>query len=277
VKINGCTYVIFKFWPRGMKMRKKQKLDGRQGGFDVCRHAARRRRDNMYCAHCGQEMQERDGFCPHCGTKNIKVEPGNPVAGTQPTPASVKPERKENGETVLLGGEGDAAIVAAKNYATLKIGDAEISIRAIMLILAAVELLLFFLPWVHITCQGESLTQMSGLELSMGKTVSIMGDEADLEGNALVFTMLAIPALMFIIYWVKKELSFLHKGLFTFSTVLSIVGFIGLIIVRSATNSDAAEEGATASWTTWYMMALVIYVVSSIVSIGSILFGQKPE
>lgn len=210
-----------------------------------------------YCTMCGNLLPEGETKCSLC---DVQLPPVS------------QPDSFENVIPLLENLEQVNPLPDLQEKASIKIGDARIEVRMLMIVIAALEIILFFLPYLKITCNSVTIN-FSGLDLTLGKD---LGDSRS-DAYALTILLLMIPLGMLFYFLSQKQLSFRNKNVFLTSTGLSIAGFIGLIILSLFLQKKLEKEGISsiASFTIWYYLALVLYLGSTIISIASILTANK--
>jgi len=204
-----------------------------------------------FCTRCGNPLPQGSDTCTVC----------NPVAA-QPAAAS--------GTTPAVG----AIRPGFKHPAVIKIGGIEIMIRKVIMVIAAVEAFLFFMPLFSVSCQGMKIS-FSGFNAAFGKVIQMYGGAERVDGNIAAILLLIIPILLFLVFYTKKQLSFVNTKLFTTSTALSVAGFLGMIILSTTVTSHVEQQMLRVTFTFWYTLSLILYVVSSLISVGCVMFGKK--
>lgn len=103
----------------------------------------------MFCTKCGKEVAQGAGFCPGCGAK---VGAESPVLEAPKGERQLEPSLQpplQNAPQKRAPGRWRITRMASTS----------------LLVLA---LLLFLLPWVDLTCAGETVETLSGLDLLTG-------------------------------------------------------------------------------------------------------------
>lgn len=106
-----------------------------------------------------------------------------------------------------------------------------------------IALICFFLPWVNLSCQGQHIASLTGLQLVTGMTIHqaegmfSKGKEEKLDSEPLAVVVLISTILGFALSFLKSRKS---------SLITSIVGFVGfilLLLLKSKIDNAAISEG----------------------------------
>ena len=138
----------------------------------------------------------------------------------------------------------------------------------IIKVIAIVLCLLFFLPMFTVSC-GNMTISISGLDSTIGKTVSSFGMNERIPGNFLTIFLLLIPASLFCVFHFRRSLAFAQGNLFALSMGVSGSGFLALIIFVMSVNARISAEGEAfldVKFTFWYYLSLILYVISCTIS-----------
>jgi len=195
-----------------------------------------------YCGKCGNQIPDGTTECPNCtegANANILTIPTNPPA-------------------------------------ILKLGGIAIPIRFIFIGIAAILVIIFFFPLFEVSCQGMSIS-FNGWDAAFGKTISSFGSSEKIQGNILAIFLLIIPIVMVITFLTQKNLSFVDNKVFIFSSILSVAGVIGFIALSVSANNQAEANMLKASFTIWYYLSVILYIVSGLISIGCIFWAKKKD
>lgn len=115
-------------------------------------------------------------------------------------------------------------------------------------------IIVFFLPFLSIKCEGEEIANPSGIQLVMG--TEIEAEKIDPNIFAIISFLSAIIGLIVVYGKIKK---WKKVGL-----VLSIIGLIGLILLYNNANSALKEEGMVMNLGVGFYLAFLAYLVNSI-------------
>ncbi|MCL2078774.1 MAG: hypothetical protein FWH17_02905 [Oscillospiraceae bacterium] len=247
-----------------------------------------------FCAKCG--AQKPDGSAPCGACETVVAQPPAPPLQPQgyapPPPQGYQPPQQPAyppqqgyqppapppGYPPYQYGPAVKAVdfdVAEEDNAALIIqGKTKVKISLIVRIAAVVLCVFFFLPMFSVSCSGMTLLSFSGLNSTIGASISSpygYGEPEKIDGNFLAILLFLIPAALFIAYQFKSKLSFLHGKLFAAGTVLSGLGVLNLIIFAVLVNSKISGEtegmslssvGASLDFSFWYYFSYFLYVVS---------------
>lgn len=110
-------------------------------------------------------------------------------------------------------------------------------VRRISLVLFLLVVMLFLLPWVSVTCAGQEILQLSGLELVAGTEYDIMGETGRYDGELLAIITLVIAVLGIVSFFIKNRLGRISRG------VLAVLGMIFLFSLKFKLDGDIKTEG----------------------------------
>ena len=110
-------------------------------------------------------------------------------------------------------------------------------VRRISSELFLMVIVFFLLPWVSVTCAGQEILQLSGLELVAGTELGIMGETGRYDGEFLAIITLVIAVLGIVAFFVKNRLGRISRG------VLAVLGIIFLFALKFKLDGDIKTEG----------------------------------
>jgi len=110
---------------------------------------------------------------------------------------------------------------------------------------AAIALLCFFLPWLLISCEGQTVASMSGWQLMVGDELKTSFGAETMEGDAELFLLFAAPigvlVLAFLVYQNRMTIRSATWG----SLGLAVASLLLLYVKFSDVHTRAAEAGLT--------------------------------
>lgn len=130
----------------------------------------------MFCKNCGKELEENWMICPNCGEKII-IYQGRKNTDDINEPVRNSVEKKE---------ETDINLIEKR----------EINMRVILKILALVAFVCLFCPLYMVSCAGQEVCSISGLDMTLG--FQVMGE--DIDGNWLYGLIAILPLSWFLSY-----------------------------------------------------------------------------
>ncbi len=124
-----------------------------------------------------------------------------------------------------------------------------------------VSILLFFLPWIHVDCGGQTVASFSGLELVTGTTVvsdagfgQVKKEKVDPEAVAIILAFITVAGLVLSLSKLKEK----DKIMIAASALCLLLG----IILQIKLNGDAKKnELITLSYQFGYWLNLVVYLL----------------
>lgn len=172
----------------------------------------------MFCESCGKEIENDTNFCKYCG-KDVGFETHGNDANT--TSFSVKTD------STIVTISGDYASKAKKFSPGI----------------FALIIILFFLPFVAVTCSGQHVTTLSGIQVVTGTTVSdpsAFGQTAS--AQKVGGEPMAIVA--FILPFIGLGLSFLKSR--KSSIAPAIIGGLGaasILLIKARIDDEVFKQG----------------------------------
>lgn len=171
-----------------------------------------------FCTQCGAKLKEGNRFCEQCG---------NEVSS--PLKCQTVPEQPKTPAT------------------SGRVGSKSTYVRLAMLAV----MVMFFMPFFTISCNGMSLVEMSGFELAVGKEV--MGERTD--SNHIVLVALVLPALSLLSYTLTH-----NHGLNDAAGALSSAGSLAiLLLTRHRILEEAKAVPATLKTEFAFYASVVIH------------------
>jgi pSer/pThr/pTyr-binding forkhead associated (FHA) protein len=110
---------------------------------------------------------------------------------------------------------------------------------------AAIAIICFFMPWVVVSCGGESLASFSGWQIASGGTIHTPFGSEDYEASPWLFVVLLCPivclAVLLVVYRLGAKIR-----IATFSAIaLATVSLLTLLGGFAGGQSQSAESGIT--------------------------------
>lgn len=130
---------------------------------------------------------------------------------------------------------------------------------------AAIVLLCFFLPWATVSCSGQELMTVSGLDMASG--VEVSGQQV--EGETILY---AIPLAVLVILGLLVVAANNAIGAGIGQITASIVGLLILFLKWSSLTSNAQQQGMEVSAEIGFFGTVVGFIV---VIIGALLIMQE--
>ena len=139
----------------------------------------------------------------------------------------------------------------------------------------------FFLPFVNITCGGQTMVSLTGIQLITGAEYKPHGmfdqkdmpaepaeqkkDKLNAEQN-IDFQPMALLALIMAV--IALALSFLrNKAMALISMIVSIMGAAFLLLLKANLDSDASTESQAViqvEYQFWYWFALILFIIGAV-------------
>ena len=203
-----------------------------------------------FCVQCGYEFSDDNAYCPNCDNEPLH-----------------QPQRHYTKAGGHLNYNDEDAV-------SIEVGGTKLKVSKIIKGIALCLMLFFFLPLFVVGCQGMQV-EFSGWNATVGQSMYIMGMRERINGNIMAGFLFLIPLALFVIFQFKKKLHFVNGKLFLFSTGLSALGLLGFYILHNRVNSFAEQNMVMAQFTFWYYFSIILYIVSGIISVWSIVAAKK--
>lgn len=134
----------------------------------------------------------------------------------------------------------------------------------------ALIILMFFLPFATVSCQGSEIAQLSGFDLAFGTEVQAGFNTQKTEpAAALIIVLLCAAAGIFLVAIGKFSL--------VIPLATSLLGFICMMIFRSQILKKMATGGLSIKFEGGFWMTTILLLISSAVFAGSHFFGDTLE
>jgi len=213
---------------------------------------------NKFCNSCGTQLPYEGGGCPNCSPTN---KPFN-----ERTVGEIGRSFGNLGNSVSYNAQNEAA-------STIKLGGSSIALATAIKVIAGVLCVLFFLPFTTFILFRIQFS-FSGWEVTFGKYINDFGRT---DGNAAGIFLLLIPAAMFIAIQFRDKISFVKDRMFITSSVLSVMGLLGLVIFSSEMNKMIHYwfGSISRSNTIWFYLSIILYIVAGAVSVKCVHTAKK--
>lgn len=176
----------------------------------------------MQCPNCGFDNRPQARFCKTCG-QTLQVD-HTPQPQFNNQPAKIQQSTWPSAPTAVQSGASPKFI---KTFSP--------SIFALIV-------LCFFLPFLDISCSGETIETLSGIELAVGKTLkdpavssSINADNDRTDAEPLAIAALACGIVGLAVSFAKNIMGTLA------ATVMGLAGSITTLWLKFKLDSDIAE------------------------------------
>ena len=248
----------------------------------------------MFCSTCGTQLPDNSKFCDNCGTAtDAPVQTSGPVyapPNSQVYQNTQQPTKSKSISQITIGEIGQSIKLNAQDedMVYLVIAKKTININLIIKIIALALCVLFFFPMFSVSCQGIKIS-FNGWDSAFGKTIeSSLGSmfsekKSDkINGNFMAIFLFLVPAILFIMFQFKKNLSFIKGKLFFVSTGLSAIGVMSFITYAIAINNAIEKQmgdiGKLAvKFTFWYYLSIILYILTGLTSVVSIISLKKKK
>jgi len=131
--------------------------------------------------------------------------------------------------------------------------------------LFVLSLLLFLLPWVNVSCSGQTVASISGIEMVTGTQVSAQSQygrsrsqKVETEPVAVILLLVTLAGLVGF-----AEI----KNIKIIEAILGGLGIILMIILQLKLNGDAGKAKFSLSWQFAYWLNLLVYIGITVISI----------
>lgn len=125
--------------------------------------------------------------------------------------------------------------------------------RKISPALFALIIICFLLPFVSISCGGQEIAKLSGIQMVTGTT--IQGEE--MPPNALAIITLAIAAIGLGVGFWKSYYSAIP------SFLAGVVGFITTLMLKSGLDEEIISQGGSTEWGAGYYLTLILFLAAA--------------
>jgi len=139
--------------------------------------------------------------------------------------------------------------------------------------LFVLSLLLFLLPWVNVSCGGQTVVSISGFEMVTGTQVSAQSQYGRSRSQKVETEPIAILLLLVTIAGLIGFTKF--KNIYMIEAILGAVGIILMIVLQLKLNVDAGKERFGLSWQFAYWLNLFVYIGIAVISL--IKFPKKVD
>jgi len=139
----------------------------------------------------------------------------------------------------------------------------------------------FFLPFVNITCGGQTVMSLTGIQLITGAEYKPQGifdekeitqepagqkkDKLDVEQN-IGFQPMALLALLMAV--AALALSFIRKKIMAvICMIVSILGAVFLLLLKASLDSDTPAEAQVViqiEYQFWYWFAVLLFIIGAV-------------
>ena len=136
-------------------------------------------------------------------------------------------------------------------------------VRKISLGLAVLVLVMFLLPWVAVTCAGQEIVNVSGLELVTGSEYEAADMTEQTDPEVLAILALFVSVLLAVAFFLRGKRGPAIRG------ILASLGVIFLIALKFKLDGDIEKEGqgmVQTSYLPGFWIALVSFVASAIMN-----------
>jgi hypothetical protein len=123
----------------------------------------------------------------------------------------------------------------------------------------ALALLLFFFPWVDISCGGQKVISLSGWNLAMGTGMPERGSAQP------IFWLVPLGAvvILLLLHFVSTGKLRRQKGR-GWLTLAAVVPTLVLVLKYFQMKSEAQKAGLGVDFTFWYLCTLLAFVVAAV-------------
>jgi hypothetical protein len=139
-------------------------------------------------------------------------------------------------------------------------------------------LICFFLPFINITCQGEKVATLTGIQLVTGTTIEqpsmfgAKGKTTKVEGELMAL-------LAFISAIVGLILSFLKNRKISLATaIVGGLGLIFLLLLKNKLDNDMLREGQgmlQLEYSTGFWLTLIFFILAAVWNVFIFSKGNK--
>lgn len=136
-------------------------------------------------------------------------------------------------------------------------------VRRISLGLAVLALIMFLLPWVAITCAGQELMTVTGLEMVTGFDYETTEQLERASPEVLAIVVLIIGLIGVGAYFLRGKNGPIIRGVF------ATLGFIFLLALKFKIDSDIGKEGQglfQASYLFGFWVTLISFITAAILN-----------
>lgn len=121
-------------------------------------------------------------------------------------------------------------------------------------------LICFLLPFVEVSCQGQKVAALSGLELAKGTQAEVNGEQRKIEPET-AFSVAAIFAIVAALLCLLSD----ETGK-VMPAVLGLGGFVALLMGKAKIDKDLIEQGGGTIVDTWqigFYLACALFIVGA--------------
>jgi len=230
-----------------------------------------------FCSECGKTISGK--FCSNCGIEQQQESYKS---------ANTQYEEQSSDQDVHFKRNSARAVLNTNNEinSTIKIMGIQCRISIIIRTIAVILSVFYFLPYFSIITRATNLSSrvISHHHPNTYTTYELMTElkynsSSILSGSIFALLLILIPVALFAIYNFYRYIQFLKGNLFVASIILSFAGllmnFVYAMIITSSVSelSIRYHQGLigshltlTTSFTLYFYLALILYVLCIIVS-----------
>lgn len=196
----------------------------------------------MYCRKCGKELKFGWKVCPKCGTKIKYINDQEKISMQKSIHNSIPDKEKID----------------------FVIGDTKITGRLLIKILAFIAIICFFCPLYLVSCSGQELLSVTGVDLTLG--FEYMGEK--MNGAVSCGSLFLLPVISFCATFVKKDedKEWIKDASYT-NAICAIAPLLVIIYNTQAFVVRAEETPLTVQKEPALVIMIIVNLLSSIIGI----------
>lgn len=199
----------------------------------------------MYCKNCGRELNEEWKVCPNCG-KSVN---------------SSAVEKKQTDTNINEGNHIDDS----DKKTVFEVNKMKKAGRLLLKVLALIAIVCFFCPLYMVSCSGQELLSLNGVDMTFG--FEYLGEE--IEGNWLYGILAILPLYGFAVAFANEQ-KLREKGKaveLKYRSYASAISFGTLILLIRYITSELVSNAAETELEIVPCTALRIMTVVAVISV----------
>jgi len=195
------------------------------------------RQETANCDNCGEKKAKFSLYCTNCGYSLDKVD--LPAKQAETAAATSDTTRKHNGSTTstFIKGTSSNGKISSGLYGVI--------------------LLTFLLPFLTVSCEGQNMGTITGMDMVTG--TSVQGQAMDPNPLVIVILMLTLVGIG-LGFWVNAKRPLL-------SSITGAAGLILTFVTKVVIDNELAKEGRglfQAQYKAGFYLMLILFLIAAV-------------